>query len=220
MAFVALPGLSQEIFGWITHTYRWRASASGPTSGSAAGGAFAYGVGPRTSTRAACGTAGWSHNSVQKTPLAHMSAVAPDASAAAEGSAGVPEKAAAGAPRSAKARGGGRGRGRGGGGDRGSAAGRGKQLSASARALLRSKIALSKIREVPAQDWRAVLAALDAAEIAEARARHSRGATSDKAGVSTFVYNMCISRLAKCFRWGEALDVLARMAALGVEPNR
>lgn len=211
MAFVSLPGLTPESSGWIPHAYRWRASASRPASGSAADGAFAYGVVPRTSTRAAWGTAGWSH---------HMSAVAPDASAAAEGHAGVPEKAAVGAPRSTKAQGGGRGRGRGGGGDRGSAAARSKQLSATARALLRSKIALSKIREVPAQDWRAVLAALDAAEIAEARARHPRGATSDKAGVSTFVYNMCISRLAKCFRWGEALDILARMAALGVEPNR
>lgn len=219
MAFVALPGLTQDSSGWIPHAYRWRASASGPATGSAAGGAFAYGVGPRTSTPSAWGTAGWFHNSVQKQPLAHMSAVAPDASAAAEGAAGVPEKGVAGAARSTKARGGG-GRGRGGGGDRGSGAGRSKQLSASARALLRSKIALSKIREVPAQDWRGVLAALDDAEIAEARVRNPRGAASDKAGVSTFVYNMCISRLAKCFRWGEALDVLARMAALGVAPNR
>lgn len=215
MAFVALPGLTQDGSGWLSHAYRWRSSTSGPASGSAAGGAFAYGVGPRTSTRTAWGTAGWSHNnSVQKPPLAHMNAVAPGANAAAEGAAGVPEQDAAGAARSTKARGGGRGRGG------GSGAGRSKQLGAGARALLRSKMALSKIREVPAQDWRAVLAALDAAEIAEARARRPRGASSDKAGVSTFVYNMCISRLAKCFRWGEALDVLARMAALGVQPNR
>ncbi len=60
---------------------------------------------------------------------------------------------------------------------------------------------------------------LDEAELAEGRVTKNKAA-DEKAGVSTFVYNKCISRMAKCFRWGEALDILARMAELGVMPNK
>lgn len=61
---------------------------------------------------------------------------------------------------------------------------------------------------------------LEEAERAEGRAANKGpGNANKKAGVSTFVYNKCISRMAKCFRWGEALDILARMAELGVMPN-
>lgn len=59
---------------------------------------------------------------------------------------------------------------------------------------------------------------LEEAEFAEGRV--TKKAPGEKAGVSTFVYNKCISRMAKCFRWGEALDILARMAELGVMPNK
>lgn len=65
-------------------------------------------------------------------------------------------------------------------------------------------------------DWRGVLRELEEAELAEGRVVNNN---EKRAGVSTFVYNKCISHMAKCFRWGEALDILARMAELGVMPN-
>lgn len=65
--------------------------------------------------------------------------------------------------------------------------------------------------------FRGALKALEKAELEEGKAANK--AAGEKAGVSTFVYNKCISMMAKCFRWGEALDILARMAELGVIPN-
>lgn len=60
---------------------------------------------------------------------------------------------------------------------------------------------------------------LEEAEFAEGRVANKSKGNGKKAGVSTFVYNKCISIMAKCYRWGEALDILARMAELGVMPN-
>lgn len=62
-----------------------------------------------------------------------------------------------------------------------------------------------------------MLEALEKAEFEEGRVANK--GPGKKAGVSTFVYNKAISIMAKCFRWGEALDILARMAELGVMPN-
>lgn len=97
--------------------------------------------------------------------------------------------------------------------------GRDRNLSATTRAQIRSKIAMGKISSVRQDDWRGVLRKLDEAELEEGRVVNNNSNSKKRAGVSTFVYNKCISRMAKCFRWGEALDILTRMAELGVMPN-
>lgn len=99
-------------------------------------------------------------------------------------------------------------------------------LDKKTSAVMRSKNVLSTIRNIPRDNWQSVLRILDEAEVEEARhANLSRlgsvvpAGRADRAATSTWVYNTCISRMAKCLRWGEALDILARMSALGVTPN-
>lgn len=99
-------------------------------------------------------------------------------------------------------------------------------LDKGTSAIMRSKNVLSAIQNIPRDNWQSVLRCLDEAEAEEARhANLSRlgsvvpAGRASSAATSTWVYNTCISRMAKCLRWGEALDILARMSALGVTPN-
>lgn len=96
-------------------------------------------------------------------------------------------------------------------------------LDKKTSAFMRSKNVLNAIRSIPRDDWQSVLRVLDEAEAEEARhatlSRPDSVVPAGRAATSTRVYNTCISRMAKCLRWGEALDILARMSALGVTPN-
>lgn len=216
MAFITLPklshGSSNTAGGWLPHAtqHRWRPPAVSSGSNSIS---FVADTGrPRTSrataaimsmlTEPGAANVASSSSSSDRNPSPGVGGLGAKASTQpaaartkrAKGSSSFSKRGAAGGPRT------------------------GRALSRDGRASFRTKLALDKIDAVRKDDWRRVLVELDKAELAEGRAT-TNNAKAPAAAVSTFVYSKCISRMAKCFRWGEALDILARMAELGAMPN-
>lgn len=85
----------------------------------------------------------------------------------------------------------------------------------------RSRDFVSKIRRLPSNSntsWRTALRELDVAERAEALVREA-GLPATEAGVTVYMYGACITHMARCYKYQEAIDILHRMRDMGVSPN-
>lgn len=87
--------------------------------------------------------------------------------------------------------------------------------------LKRSRHFVSKLRRLPANSstsWRIALRELDVAERAETLMRKA-GLPAAEAAVTVYMYGACITHMARCYKYQEAIDILYRMRDRGVLPN-